>query len=260
MRRFVLTGTILIGITACAPAQVEGDSDGGLPAADAGHADAEGADGGGGADRGGADSRQPDGAVPDSTTRDNWAADSFSPDRLGHDGQRADTGVDAAILADAGECVDPAPTADRPVAIACSPCRPFGYEPGGEGDCALHADCTDGVNGRCLLGMIGAYCSYDTCFDDDDCASDQLCSCDGATYAGANTCVPANCRVNADCASDRCSPSYGCLLGGSPNGWYCRTTADECVSDDDCTEYLDGRCAFSASAEHWLCQYGVCIP
>jgi len=259
MRRIMLTGAILIGLSACNPAQVGDDTDGGLPAADAGPADA------GSVDRGGADSREPDTAVPDSSTRDSplpdgHAHDSQLEDSASVDAQRADAGVDAADLADAGACVDPVPTADRPVATECSPCRPFGYEPGGEGDCAVHADCTDGDNGRCMLGMIGAYCSYDICFADDDCAGDQLCSCDGASFSGANTCVPTNCRVNADCASGRCSPSYGCLLGGSPNGWYCRTAADECSLDDDCTEYANGRCAFSASAEHWICQYGVCVP
>jgi hypothetical protein len=117
-----------------------------------------------------------------------------------------------------------------------------------------------GDNGRCAFGMIGSYCSYDECFTDDDCGAGRLCSCDGGYESGANVCVEAECRVNADCLSGRCSPSYGCLLGGGPVGWYCRTTDDRCAADDDCTASPGGRCAFSVLMRRWDCEYGICVP
>lgn len=279
----MVAGAIFIGLTACEPVQIGGDTDSGAPAADAGHADAGRADSAAAdsqapdsqapdsrmpdsrmPDSQTPDSRMPDGQTPDSMTPDSMAPDSATPDSttpdsLASDVHTADAHADAGA-ADMGSCVDPLPTADRPVAVECSLCRPMFSDPPGEGECTTHAECTDGINGRCVLGQAGTYCSYDTCFVDDHCASDQLCSCDGDSFSGANRCVPANCRVNADCASGLCAPSYGCLLGGMPVGWYCRTDEDVCTSDEDCTDQVVGRCAYSPSDGHWVCQYGVCVP
>ncbi|RLB47160.1 MAG: hypothetical protein DRJ42_26045 [Deltaproteobacteria bacterium] len=158
-------------------------------------------------------------------------------------------------------CVD-LPPADRVTPIACSSCRPTWADPGGSGDCSAHSDCTAGDNGRCVFGMIGAFCSYDECFEDGDCDSNEVCSCDGAVIGGGNRCVSSNCKVGADCSSGRCSPTYGCLAGGPPQGWYCRTAGDTCTADSECT--MDGglgggRCAYDASAGHWACAYGICV-
>ena len=172
----------------------------------------------------------------------------------------SDAGSDGGAT-DAGACVDLPPGSDRPIAGMCSPCRPTGADPGGGGGgaCASHEDCTAGANGRCSFGMIGAFCSYDACFSDSDCASDEVCSCDGDYFSGANVCVRADCHVNADCSSGRCAPSYGCLLGGPPEGWFCRTSSDTCATDADCGG-LDGRCAYDEGVGHWACESGTCIP
>lgn len=162
---------------------------------------------------------------------------------------------------DAGMCMDLPPSSDRPVAGACSACRPIGPEPGELlGECGLHRDCTAGANGRCVFGFLGYYCSYDECFTDADCAANEVCSCDGDGPGGANVCVPSECHTNSDCTSGACSPSYGCLEGGGPVGWYCRTAADLCDVDAECTAGIGGRCAYEAARGLWACDYGICVP
>lgn len=259
--RLVL-GLAVLSVAACGGDDTSMGVDGSLPQIDGALADAGRADGGP-ADAGALDAGLTDGGAIDASAADAASADSGARDAgladAGPDSSMADSGP--VTSADGGSCTDPAPPADRTVAVACAACRPVTPEPGGgSGACATHADCTAGVNGRCSLGMIGAFCSYDDCFVDSDCASGQVCSCDGAYFSGANVCVSANCRVSSDCTSGRCSPSYGCLEGGGPEGWYCRTAADTCTADTDCTASLGGRCAYNSIAAHWACAYGICIP
>ena len=72
--------------------------------------------------------------------------------------------------------------------------------------CSEHDDCTSGENGRCVgNSKDGQYCTYDTCFTDEDCSDQQLdflatpgeyavCVCEGGLFSDNNRCVPANCR------------------------------------------------------------------
>ena len=276
MRKTIIAAVSLSFIAACGTvADCSGEAPSGAdsasPGADAGHSDSSVADqrvvDGTAPDNHASDGRTPDGRTPDGHNADAHVVDSGRPDSLASDLvavdiRLTDAALDAGAIdaADSGACIEPTPTADRPAGTTCRLCRPIGTEPGGSGVCATHADCTAGINGRCSLGQIGEFCSYDECFIDAHCADGKVCSCDGAYFSGANTCVPANCRVNADCTSGRCSPSYGCLMGGSPEGWYCRTAADECATDSQCTDYAAGRCAYNSTLSHWACDYGVCIP
>lgn len=188
------------------------------------------------------------------------------------DAGKPDGGSDAGVLPDGGRdagtpdagpdagCDDP-PPAERTAPISCATCRPDTPEPGEPtGGCMTHAECTEGENGRCVRAMVGAFCDYDECFSDNDCADNEVCSCDGSYYGG-NACVPSNCRTSADCAGTRCTPTYGCLAGGPPEGWYCRTASDECVEDADCDEagMAGGRCAFDPTRMLWACEYGICV-
>jgi len=188
-------------------------------------------------------------------------ADTGAPDSGPGDTGVADTGVaDTGMPPDAGMCID-LPPGDRVAPITCSSCRPTGPEPTGIGGaCSMHSDCTADANGRCVIGMAGTYCDYDECFVDGDCDADELCSCDGSYGGGGNRCVPANCRVGSDCTSGVCSPSYSCLLGGPPTGWYCRTAADTCVDETGCAAISGRRCAFNTGMGLWECAYGVCVP
>lgn len=272
MNKIIIAVVSLLGVAACVTECGDGppaEVDAALPGADAGRADSTVADhlladsrvaDSHVADSRVADSHVADGHVADGHVADSHLPDSHTSDAGAVDSRAADASDDAAAV-DAGACVDPLPTPDRPVGTTCLLCRPLGTEPGNVGgDCQLHADCTAGINGRCSLGQIGAYCSYDMCFSDAQCGDNQVCSCDGAYFSGANECVSANCRVNADCTSGHCAPSYGCLQGGAPEGWFCRTAADECTADADCMNNLNGRCAYSSTLSHWACEYGVCIP
>jgi hypothetical protein len=129
------------------------------------------------------------------------------------------------------------------------------------GACGQDADCTAGLDGRCVIttGTTCA-CRYDACLTDDDCAAGTDCSCDaqrgGAGASGNPTvCVPSNCRTDADCGTRYCSPSIGRACGGV-DGWYCHTADDECTTDADCpagTAPDRGVCVYSHELAHWSC-------
>ena len=267
--RFVV-GVAVLFIVGCGGDDTTG-VDGGGPRVDAGprldggpgdggRADAGAGDSGAG-DAGSIDAAAIDGGGTDAGPTDAGLADAGADAGALDAGPGTDAGPSDAATPDGGTCIDPAPTPDRPVATTCSPCRPDSPDPGGSGGmCSTHADCTAGPNGRCSFGMIGAFCSYDDCFTDADCAAGEVCSCDGAYFSGANVCVPANCHVNSDCTSGRCSPSYGCLVGGGPEGWYCHTAADACAVDADCSGSPGGRCAYDTTTRRWACEFGICIP
>jgi hypothetical protein len=134
----------------------------------------------------------------------------------------------------------------------------------GPNSCTSDADCTAGLNGRCInaepygIGNLPrpCACTYDTCVHDTDCGTGNVCACHGSTYMAAfgNKCVPGNCRVDADCGPGcGCSPSldvmvqYDCSVGG----YYCHTPTDLCSNDLDCT----------GLAGENLCQYvGFQVP
>jgi len=169
------------------------------------------------------------------------------------------TPPDAAPPPDAGMCIDLPPGRTGGVARTCSPGRPPGAMGSAGGACVTDADCTAGINGRCGFGRIGAFCSYDTCFSDADCADGEACLCDGSNFdGGGNSCVPAACRTNNDCAPGfACSPTFGSC--GHYTGFVafeCHTAADECTVDADCGA---GYCAFDATLAHWVCSTSECV-
>lgn len=190
-----------------------------------------------------------DAATDDATTDDATIADDATVD------DDAATLPDSGPRPDAGMCVDLPPDPTRPVAIQCSACRPPGAG-GGSGECTTDADCTEGDNGRCVFGRGGAYCDYDRCFVDADCAADEVCLCDGSN-GGGNQCVSGDCRVDADCNDAfTCSPTFGSCghyLGFV--AYRCHRAADACTTDADCDE---GYCAFDEVLGHWACSTTEC--
>jgi hypothetical protein len=127
--------------------------------------------------------------------------------------------------------------------------------------CTSDGQCTAGTNGRCVEaggGVISCACTYDTCTHDTDCGSLTACACHGSPYTNGqgNRCVPGNCRVDADCGPGAyCSPAWDPNGCGSLGGYYCHTSADQCVDDSDCTGSPAGPavCTYSATTHRWEC-------
>lgn len=182
----------------------------------------------------------------------------------GHDGGPLPDGAIAdGGGTDGGACTLPVAEQHRASASACPMDRPMTTpDPTAMGDCATDADCTEGVNGRCVSHRGYAFCSYDTCFADDACEGPCLCRGEGGGVGsgGANRCVSGNCQTDADCGPGNfCSPTLGdCGLYGGTVGYYCHTCDDECTNDSECTEMGAGYCAYSPTVAHWICQYTQC--
>ncbi len=124
-------------------------------------------------------------------------------------------------------------------------------------ECITHADCTDGVNGKCVTGIGMAwstgFCDYDQCATDADCDPGMVCYCSASDSA---RCLwTGNCLTDADCgAGNYCSPSMGTDCGGyhSIDGFHCHTAGDTCSDDADCTgdrEYCD----YDEYGNRWEC-------
>lgn len=70
----------------------------------------------------------------------------------------------------------------REVATSCqndfSPIEP---SEDADGSCSQDADCTEGMNGKCIrgIGMAGLIfnCTYDLCVADEDCSNSEICHC-----------------------------------------------------------------------------------
>ena len=129
-------------------------------------------------------------------------------------------------------------------------------------DCMVHADCTDGDNGRCSGNPHdGYYCTYDQCFTDDDCGG-GVCACGGGFRSDHNVCLGGNCQVDADCGTDGfCSPSYGsCGEYTGVTTYFCHTEEDTCLNDSDCGdgEWGPGYCRFFEDQGSWSCAYDHC--
>lgn len=182
----------------------------------------------------------------------------------------AGPGVDAGPAEDAGPltCTLREPERHRAAAGTCETTRPPSMVDSTRGGCSSDADCTDGINGRCVGSRFENVCSYDTCFADDECGSGP-CLCRGAAGGvgsfGANSCVGGQCQVDADCGPGGfCSPSLGdCGAYGGIVGYYCRTCEDECLNDADCTDDMGpfggpGYCAYNPAVGHWACSYQQC--
>ena len=110
--------------------------------------------------------------------------------------------------------------------------------------------------------------SPDSCLTDNDCTSGGACACNGATYGWGhsnqgNQCVAGNCRVDSDCGPGGfCSPTvdFGCGAFYGVAGFYCRSCADTCTKDSDCTDGAPaaGYCAYDPTVGHFACGYGFC--
>lgn len=145
----------------------------------------------------------------------------------------------------------------RAAANACPRARGPGRSNWGrDEDCKSDAACKAGHNGRCLQMGLGTYCSYDTCYTDQDCLKDGaagLCNCrESGNSPAANLCVSGNCKLDADCNGWSCSPSIGPM--GRVNGvvgYYCHGPNDTCMDDEDC----GGRatCRYESTAGHFKC-------
>lgn len=147
---------------------------------------------------------------------------------------------------------------------------PEPVDPPATSNCQKHADCTQGKNGRCITGNMGAgrgqyyFCTYDTCATDADCTSGKVCFC-GA--GNSPYCFQVgNCRTDADCGGGMygyCSPAYGGDCGGYHwySGYYCHTPKDTCLDNKDCTgndycdfDVIDGR--WECKSPNMLCAIG----
>ena len=174
-----------------------------------------------------------------------------------------DAGLDA--FADSPSRV---PKLHRATVVDCPTDRPPGSVTGGGGDCKADADCRAGKNGRCNQGPGLTYptCSYDECATDTECGS-AVCVCRDAARVGApNACFRGDCRTDADCKGGYCSPSgvdifWNCLSGVPIGafGFFCHTTADECVDKEDCTTGLNSTCAYDADLRHFKCLALSCV-
>src|SRR5436190_4582897 len=159
---------------------------------------------------------------------------------------------------------------DRHSAIACTG-DPYATVSacmhGDEGGCAKDADCATGQ--VCGASTKGPYCEcYTICSSDADCGADQACMCalqgipfdrGGGEYVPStiDQCLTASCRTGADCASGECGASRGhCGQGGAVVGFYCRTPADECRTNQDCPESYE-MCAYDPELARWACQKGA---
>ena len=158
----------------------------------------------------------------------------------------------------------------RPEPASCGE-RPLPDEPACNEDdaCTVHADCTDGDAGTCIVGYSsGCSCTYDTCRTDDDCSSGSVCTCadrsDDFLANPNNRCVPAGCATDADCPSGRCQANHGGYCGvASPGvvtsitGWQCASDEDTCNGDEDCAGETGERCIFTEGAFRCSTDYAV---
>lgn len=175
--------------------------------------------------------------------------------------------VAAVGLSGCGKRTLEAPEQSRAVAQACSETAPgpgtcnapSSTSSSDQFLCISDANCTAGVNGRCMsdIGPAGCYCQYDTCTSDASCGSDQVCACrDTLRWGNGNTCVTGNCRTNADCPSGYCSLSQSNAVG-----YFCHTDHDICRNDSDCSGVQNcagsKQCEYTSDVGYWHC---LCIP
>lgn len=164
------------------------------------------------------------------------------------------------------------PAVHRSEATPCDTTRPPSVPVSGStlwAECTSDADCTAGSNGRCTrVAVSGWECTYDACFSDTDCldpsADIRICACENGFRSDNNVCLSqGDCHTDSECGEKGyCSPSLGTCGNFSPfEAFYCHTSADECVDDEDCggsgnTE--DSYCAYSTLKGHWACSTSFC--
>lgn len=171
--------------------------------------------------------------------------------------------VATATIPAAGSTMTPrAPVVHRPTAQTCvgvhAPAEPSNIPYPESSSCTKHADCTAGVNGKCVsgVGMAGSIysCVYDQCATDADCDPGKMCYCTASTPA---RCLSVgNCQTDADCGGgpfSYCSPSMSWDCGGYRpiDGYHCHTPLDTCMDNSDCTgtDY----CNFDVYEARWRC-------
>jgi hypothetical protein len=132
--------------------------------------------------------------------------------------------------------------------------------------CKVNADCTAKMGGRCVIQQCGpggpaclpqgTQCAYDACGTDFDCDSNNgVCEC-GTGAGGTNQCIKSQCRVDADCGSNGyCSPAQG-ICGFGTQGYFCHSTADQCLNDRDCNGQPGNQCLYDGTK--WTCQIAAC--
>ena len=181
-------------------------------------------------------------------------------------GGSAGTGGTNGTSGTGGTSSDPPPTcggahgtpAGRPSALACAPTTGFpGEFADGAPSCTDVADCADAGAVFAIAACLRGQCSIDECYADSDCPSGSLCACasefGGGSRVPSNMCMATQCRLDSDCGQGEvCSPSYG---GGCATlqGFYCHTSADECLTNSDCCESTP-TCGYEPSLGHWACQ------
>jgi hypothetical protein len=112
-------------------------------------------------------------------------------------------------------------------------CRSAGPRPLFQDACNSDADCTNGVNGRCVPRHLSpCSCAYDTCGSDADCSAGQACACNSVEFG--NTCVLASCRVDADCGPGGFCGSIIAPCTREIVGYQCHSSNDRCLGDTDC--------------------------
>lgn len=152
----------------------------------------------------------------------------------------------------------------RATATACPKGRGMGKSGWGRpNDCKSDAQCTAGKNGRCEQMGLGAGCTYDDCYADQDCAARgtaKVCACRAsAESVGPNHCVSGNCTTDADCGAFRCSPTLGPMghIGGI-HGYFCHTASDACVDDEDCGQ--GSTCRYASEVGRFQCSNSEVRP
>ena len=176
------------------------------------------------------------------------------------------------MAGDGGVALAP-PTTHRSVATPCPSDRAepmcdyvaAGSAPSNGSNCIKDIDCKSGTNGRCVPSSPNDgscdVCSYDECFADGDCSRGGPCDCrTSSSDDTANACSAGNCRVDADCgAGGYCSPSLSQCPGyagvdTATVGYFCRTSKDTCVEDDDCKKPgWFQQCRYDGAAALWRC-------
>jgi hypothetical protein len=170
-------------------------------------------------------------------------------------------------------CGRPEPAEHRAQSVECAQERPTpGIPDPGEGECASHDDCIDGVEGRC--SAFEPYdaeeddpwrlsCTYHECLSDDDCGK-YVCDCRTEYYTtSVNRCLTrGNCQTDADCGNDYCSLSWDSCSEKLPytsDGYFCHTARDKCRDHGDCER--DEYCGFAPDQKRWVCrQSAYCAP
>jgi hypothetical protein len=126
--------------------------------------------------------------------------------------------------------------------------------------CMTDSDCQK--DGGPYQYCVEHTCLWDRCLRDSDCAAGSACSCyipHPSQLIPANQCVPSACRVDTDCAGGICTSTTGAC--GASTGNHCRSCADTCITDTDCTGNPAGtNCLFVPAVGHWQCApVSVCM-